>query len=230
MKYKTRGIVFNYIKFRESSIIARIYTDHFGLKNYIVNSVRTSKPRYPISYFQPLTMLDLIVYNREFNEINRIAEIKCSYAYKSVPYNIIKSTVAVFVTELLYKTLREEETNPELYRFLEDSLLYFDRVENDFMNFHLQFLFKYARFHGIEPIRISDMVHEIESNNFLVSIPRRDFEKIDHLIESPYDSKIIISNDLRRRILTMIILFYQIHFDHLKDLKSFKVLMEVFGD
>lgn len=230
MKYKTKGIVFNYIKFRETSIIARIYTDQFGLKNYIINSVRTSKPRYPISYFQPMSLLDMIVYNKEYNEINRVAEIKSLHTYRSMPYNLIKSTVALFMTELLYKTLREEEANPELYKFFEDSLLYFDQAEYDYMNFHLQFLFKYARFHGIEPIKISDMVHEIESNNFLVSISRRDFDKIDRLIESSYNSEVVISNDLRRKILSMIILFYQIHFDHLKELKSYKVLIEVFGD
>jgi DNA repair protein RecO (recombination protein O) len=228
MKYKTKGIVFNHIKFRESSIIARIYTDQFGLKNYIFNSVRTSKPRIPISYFQPLTMLDMIVYNKNHADINRVAEIKCRYSYLSVHYDVLKSTVALFITELLYKTLREEEANPELFRFLEESFMYYDMAEEGFVNFHLQFLFKYARYHGIEPIQIADMVHEIESNNFLVSIPRKDFEKIDQLIESPYTSGINLSNDLRRKLLSMIILFYQIHFDHLKDLKSFKVLMEVF--
>ena len=228
MKYKTKGIVFNHIKFRESSIIARIYTDQFGLKNYILNSVRSSKPRIPISYFQPLTMLDMIVYNKNHADINRVAEIKCGYTYKSLQYDVIKSSVTLFITELLYKTLREEEANPDMFRFFEESFMYYDMAEDDFMNFHLQFLFKYARYHGIEPIRIADMVHEIETNNFLVSIPRNDFDKIDRLIVSPYTSHINISNDLRRKLLSMIILFYQIHFDHLKDLKSFKVLMEVF--
>jgi DNA repair protein RecO (recombination protein O) len=228
MKYKAKGIVFNYVKFRESSIIARIYTDQFGLKSYIINSVRTQKPRYPISYFQPLTQLDMVVYNKYHAEINRVAEIKCRYAYTSLQYNIVKSAVALFITEILYKTLREEETNPELFEFFEDSLIYYDQADKDFTNFHIQFLLKYARYMGIEPIKISDMVHEIESNNFLVSLPRKDFKKIDRLIKSSYDSNIVISNELRRKLLSMIILFYQIHFDHLKELKSYKVLMEVF--
>lgn len=228
MKYKTKGIVFNHIKFRESSIIARIYTDQFGLKNYILNSVRSAKPRIPISYFQPLTMLDMIVYNKNHVDINRVAEIKCSYTYKSIQYDMVKSSVALFITELLYKTLREEEANPELFEFFEDSFRYYDLANDKFMNFHLQFLFKYARYQGIEPVRISDMVHEIESNNFLISISHKDFDKIDLLIENPYTSYTDISNELRRKLLSMIILFYQIHFDHLKDLKSYKVLMEVF--
>ncbi len=229
MKHKTKGIVFNFVKFRESSVIARIYTAQFGLKNYIVNNVRSSKPRYPVSYFQPMTLLDMVVYNKNHADINRIAEIKCWHPYKSIPYNVIKSSVALFITEILYKTLREEEANPELYNFLEESLLFFDNMEELSMNFHLQFLFKYARYQGIEPIKISDMVHEIESNNYLVSLPESDFRKIDQLIEAPYDSTITLSNELRRKILSMIILFYQIHFEHLKELKSYKVLMEIFN-
>ena len=70
---------------------------------------------------------------------------------------------------------------------------------------------------------------KIESNNFLVSIPKSSFENIDRLIESNYNAGIIISNDLRKKLLSMIILFYQIHFDQLKEIKSYKVLMEVFG-
>lgn len=230
MKYKTRGVVFNFIKFRETSIIARIYTDRFGLKNYVINSVRVSKPRYPIAYFQPMTLLDMVVYNKAHGDINRIYEIRNRYTYKTIPYNIIKSSVALFLTEMLYKTLREEEANPELFEFLEKSLLYYDREDTNFLNFHIQFLFKYARFQGIEPTRISDMIHEIESNNMLVSIPGRDFAAIDHLINSEYQTVHKISGALRRKLVSMLILFYQIHFDHLKELKSYKVLMEVFND
>lgn len=230
MKQKTKGIVFNFVKFRESSVITRIYTAQFGLKSYIVNNVRSSKPRYPISYFQPLTLLDMVVYNKNHAEINRISEIKCWHPYKSIPYNVIKSSIALFITEMLYKTLREEEGNPELYKFLEESLLFYDNSDVRFMNFHLQFLFKYARFQGIEPMKIADLVHEIESNNFLVSISRKDFKDIDRLIESEYSSEVIISNDLRRKLISAIILFYQIHFDQLKELKSYKVLMEVFSE
>ena len=172
----------------------------------------------------------MVVYNKNHADINRVAEIKCRYTYKSIQYNIVKSSVAMFITELLYKTLREEEANPELYKFLEDSFMYYDQADQNFVNFHLQFLFKYARYQGIEPIRISNMVHEIESNNFLISIPKKDFEKIDRLIASTYDTNIVLSNSLRRKLLSMIILFYQIHFDQLKELKSFKILMEIFDD
>ena len=229
MKHKTKGIVFNFVKFRESSVIARIYTSQFGLKNYIINNVRSSKPRYPVSYFQPMTLLDMVVYNKNHADINRIAEIKCWHPYKSIPYNVIKSSVALFMTEILYKTLREEEANPELYEFIEESLLFYDIMEGNYMNFHLQFLFKYARYQGIESLKITDMIHEIESNNYLVSLPKSDFRKIDQLIEAPYNSNNTLSNQLRRKLLTMIVLFYQIHFEHLKELKSFKVLMEIFN-
>jgi DNA repair protein RecO (recombination protein O) len=177
-----------------------------------------------------MTLLDMIVYNKEYAEINRVAEIKCRYAYQSIPYNITKSTVVLFMTEMLYKTLRQEEANPDLFDFLEDSLKYYDGVHKDFMNFHLQFLFKYARFQGIEPLKVSEMLQEIETNNFTASIPRREYDKIDRLIEGGYNTNIVISNDLRRKLLSMIILFYQIHFDNLKELKSVKVLMEVFSE
>lgn len=229
MKFKTKGIVFNYIKFRESSIIARIYTDQFGLKNYIINSVRTSKPRYPISYFQPLSQLEMVVYNKRDSDINRVAELKSVNTYQSIPYQIVKSSVVLFITEILFKTLKEEEVNQRMYEFFEQSFQYYDLSEDDYINFHLQFLFRYAKYLGFEPVKIANMINEIESGGFAVSLPKEDQSLVDLFIESNYEKPVNISNELRRKLLNILILFYQVHFDNLGEIKSHKVLMEVFS-
>jgi len=229
MKFKTKGIVFNYIKFRETSIIARIYTDQFGLKNYIINSVRTSKPRYPISYFQPLSQLEMVVYNKRDADINRIVELQSFNTYQSIPYQIVKSSVALFITEILFKTLKEEEENRHLYDFFEQSFQYYDLSKNHYVNFHLQFLFKYAKYLGFEPVKIANMLHEIEAGGFAISLPKEDQTLVDLFIESNYEKPVDITNELRRKLLNILILFYQVHFDNLSEIKSHKVLMEVFG-
>ena len=69
MLYKTRGIALNYIRYRESSIIAKIYTEAFGIQSYIVNGVRSSKSKTNrIALFQPLTLLDMVVYHKSKEE------------------------------------------------------------------------------------------------------------------------------------------------------------------
>jgi DNA repair protein RecO (recombination protein O) len=228
MKYKTRSIVFNFIKFRESSIIARIYTEKYGLKNYLINHVRSFKPRYPVSLFQPLTQLDMVVYNKPGSEINRIAEIKCLSTYHSIPFDVIKSTVCLFLTEILYKILREEEANRKLFDFLLDSFNYYDDAEAHHANFHLQFLLKLTSYLGINPVDVDEIIREIKSagSSYLISDPEK--KQFDQLIQYPYQANIGIDNQGRRKMLTLILLFYQHHFDHISNIKSLRILREVF--
>ncbi|MBS0000800.1 MAG: recombination protein O N-terminal domain-containing protein [Cyclobacteriaceae bacterium] len=225
MKFKTRSIVFNYVKFRESSIIARVYTEEYGLKNYIVNNVRSAKPRHPVSLFQPLTQLEMIVYNKPQAEINRIAEIKCAYPYHTIPFDVIKSTVCLFLTEILFKILREEEANKELFGFLTESFIYFDAELNHFTNFHLQFLIRLTGFLGISPVNVDEMIDEAQSPGF---VPESEKILFDKLIRQTYSEPVDLDNRERRKFLALILQFYQHHFDHLSEIKSFRILKEVF--
>ncbi len=228
MKHKTKGIVLNFVKFRESSIIARIYTEKFGLKSYIINNVRAAKPRYPVSLFQPLTQLEMVVYNKPNASINRVTELKCIYNYRTIPYQIAKSTVALFITEIFYKMLKEEDPNLDLYHFTETSLRIFDGKVMNFMNFHLQFLLKLTRYLGIAPMDAAEIIREIESGNPGFVLTDREQNLINELLDSPYNRKVNTSNEIRRNLLSHIMLFYQIHFDYIKEIKSYRILKEVF--
>ncbi len=84
MLVKTRGIVLNFIKFRETSIITRVYTEQLGPQTYIVNSVRKKGPGARIALFQPFTLLDMVVYTSPKGGITRISEYKCSYPFASI--------------------------------------------------------------------------------------------------------------------------------------------------
>ena len=86
MLVKTKGIVINHIKYKESSIIVRIYTEKLGLQSYIVNGVRSAKAKNKMALFQVLTILDLVAYYYEDqNKLNRISEIRCKQPYQSIP-------------------------------------------------------------------------------------------------------------------------------------------------
>ncbi len=124
MLHKTRGIVLNYIRYRETSIIVKIYTEEFGLQTYIENGVRSSRSRNKIALFQPLTLLDLIVYHRDNGSIMRISEIKCNTPFQTLPYQFVKTGIALFITEVLTKSLKEESGNPDMFWFLFQSILF----------------------------------------------------------------------------------------------------------
>ncbi|RYD89889.1 MAG: DNA repair protein RecO, partial [Sphingobacteriales bacterium] len=151
MLVKTRGIVLNYIRFRETSIIARIYTEELGLQSYIINGLRNKGTATRIALFQPFTLLSLVAYDTRKGSINRLSEYRCEHHFHKIPYDIRKSSIIIFLSEILSRSVREEEPNPMLYTFLHDAILGFDEMEDGFENFHLFFLLQLSWYLGFGP-------------------------------------------------------------------------------
>ena len=200
MRFKTEGIVINNFKHRETSIITKIYTARFGIQNYVVNSVRKAKPRYSLSLFQPLTILDLVVYHKG-GGLNRIAEIHCPKPFESITYDVKKSTISLFITEILSLSLHEEEENAAMFEYIVKSIWSFDRMSERYHNFHLQFLLKLSRFLGFgleSPEKLyTESMDSSKSGNYEL----KDYTKINELLKSDFMNEIMLNNEERRRIL-----------------------------
>lgn len=229
MLYKTRGIVLNFVKYRETSIVTRIYTEDFGLQSYIVNSVRGSnrKGRSKISFFQPLTLLDLVVYYKKTAGLTRISDIRCAEPYQTIPYHVTKSSIALFVTEVLNKSLKEEEGNKELFSFIQQSLLVFDNMETGYENFHLQFMLQLSRYLGFIPQSAHDFFTQVYE---MVGKPldmREEEKTLSQLLKNRYTDHTSVSRTMRQQLLHDMIRFYQWHVANFGEVKSLTVLREV---
>ena len=222
MLHKTRGIVLRFVKYGETSIIVTLFTELFGLQSYIVNGVRSKSRSNKIALYQPLTLLDLVVYHREHANINRIKEVKCLYPYQSIPTDVRKSTLAMFMIEIMNKTVKEESHAQELCEFLIHSFVTLDQMEDNTENFHLLFLLKLTRFLGFGAHNLSDVLG--------VRVTSRENEQIlETLLKSEYSDFVIIRNVERREILELILKFFADHIENLGEIKSIQVLREILG-
>lgn len=222
--YKTRGIVINYLKYGETSVIAKVLTEEFGVQSYIINSVRTRKPRYSMSLFQPLTILDLVVYKKKNSNLNRISEIETLVHSPGVQGNIHKSCIAMFISETLNRTLKDELEDRLLFGFVFDAIHFLEREESGFSNFHLFFLIKLSRFLGFAPHSGSEIVSQVYQRE-----PTEGSEKIsilDELIRGAVNEEVKMHVSMRRAILEDLIKFYQIHIENFGQLRSMDVLRE----
>lgn len=224
MLYKTRGIALSYIKYKESSIIARIFTESFGMQSYIINGIRSKNSKTKIALFQPLTLLELVVYHNKKKDIHRISEIKCNANFHSIPYDIRKTSIALFLNELLNKVLMDEGENEQLFEFLYESFQFFDVVETNFENFHLQFLIQLSRYMGIYPVSAVTLLKEI---GHAKANDKSFVGQIDFFIESGFDQHLKLNKSIRNEILMAVINYYRFHFDSIKEFKSIQVLREV---
>lgn len=224
MLSKTEGLVLRYVKYGESSIIVTIYTDKFGLSAFVVNGVRSIKSKGKIAFYQPMNLLDLVVYHKEGRDINRISEVKSLAPLNSIRDDIRKSSIAIFLNEILNKCLKEETRNEILFHFLKESIIELEQQEKDFQNFHLIFLLKLSRYLGFEPMNAEDIATDISG----VSAPLDQEHRLilNQLLKSDYRSPPQVSKALRTDILEIIIQFYRSHLE-LPEMKSTVVLHAV---
>lgn len=229
MLQKTKGIVLNYLKYGESSIIVRIFTEDFGLQSFIVNGVRSSKSKNKIALFQPLTLLDLVIYYREQAELHRIKEMKCTEPFNSIPFEFRKSGIALFVTEVLVKTLKREDQNPALYEFLRHAILVLDHLNQNYSNFHIQFMLKLSVYLGFSPGSAEELYEQVHPSGNNPDFAREEKKLLESLLLEGFENTIRLSSEQRKILLKNILVFYRLHIDNFGELKSLNVLQEVMG-
>lgn len=215
MLHKTRGIVIRYIRYRETSIIATIFTEEFGMRSYIINGIRSSKSKKSIAAFAPLTLLDLVVYQKDSSEIQRLSEWKRAVLQNDIYTNLKKSTVALFLSEILYKSIRESDPNPDLFDFVFHSIEWLDTAEEGLSDFHVQFLSKFTRYLGF------GLDYYVDEGSIKV---------LQEMGSKRYGKIIGLSRKERVNNLERLLLFYKEHIEGFGTVKSLPVLQTVFDD
>ncbi len=223
MIVKSKGIVLSYMKYGDTSIIARIFTEEGGYGSYIVNSIRSQKSKKSIGYFQPFTILDLVLYVKETRDLQRISEFKSHYPLHHIHQDLVKSSITLFLTEVFSKLLQSEQSpNPELYVFAEDSIQKFDQLSSGVENFHLQFLLKIGPYLGYA---IDDIDNLFSSTNKL-SPSNENHGIMDMLMKEDYGYQVRMGREARNAMLDSILEYYQ-HHAHIARPKSLEVLRSI---
>ena len=229
MLHKTQGIVFSYIKYRETSIIAKIFTDAFGIQAYLIQGVRSRKPRYNIALFQPLRLLDMVVYYKRQSSIQRVSEVRCYAPHSDILTNIHKATMAVFLAEFLAKVIREEEHNAQLFNFLWREVVRLNEQTTGYEFFYLTFMLRLSHYLGFGISTFQDIYTHLRRSGQYWEIDQKALEDLDSMLPGQHEVRrpINIDKASRRRITEAIIKFYQLHIGSLDTLKSLRVLQEI---
>ena len=152
MLQPTRGIVLKSVKYGDTSLIVTVFTRTFGVQSYIVQGIRSAKAKQQrAGLMQPATLLDMVVYNKPQQNLQRIREFQPAYSYMSLHEEIIKNSIALFSVELLLRLLPEHAPMPEVFDFVFDYLCTLDREHaGDCANLPLFFIICISRLLGYE--------------------------------------------------------------------------------
>lgn len=241
MLHKTRGIVFKTTDYSESSVVVQIFTEKFGLQSYLINGVKKPKAKISRNMLQPLHLVDMVVYHKPAGSIQRIAEMKNSPVLLSIPYDIIKSCIAMFLNEVLYKSVKQQTPDENSFDFIFHAIEWLDNATHGLANFHLVFLVQLTRYLGFYPhsenaVNASyfDMKNGVFSNyrpDSLSYLSPPHTQNFMALLQSSFAhlQYLKLSNDERRYLINKMLEYYALHVEGFGYIKSHEVLEEVLG-
>lgn len=239
MLQHTLGIVFRSVKYGETSLISKVYTEQFGIQSYIIKGARSSKSKTKAGLLQPLSLLDMQVYHRENKNINHLKEINPAVIFTSIPFDVLKSSVGIFMIEILLQTIREEEKNPTLFRFLFDTIKELDERKDSVKDFHLLFLVRLSKLLGFFPsgnFSGRNNYFDLQEGIFTSSPPSHPLFlsgdsalAFSALIQSAENGKTIpdFSSGKRKELLNNLLTYYGLHISNFKNIRTVKILEEV---
>lgn len=239
MLYKTRGIVLKNTLYSENSVVVQVFTEKFGIQSYLINGVKKAKAKIPFNILQPLHLLEMVVYYKANTQIQRVSEARPLPIFKSIPYHVVKNTVVQFLNEVLYKSIRQQQADENLFDFIYNAINWFDETEDLIVNFHLAFLLKLSRFLGFSPheqLHKDQKYFDLQEGDFTSVMPVHPYfiDEIDanyflSLFSTPFEkiNEIKLSNTTRRNLLDKILVYYTLHTASFGQIKSHQILEEV---
>ncbi|MBN2523029.1 MAG: DNA repair protein RecO [Bacteroidales bacterium] len=221
MLCNTKAIVFQSIKYGESSCIIKTYTEKFGKQSFLVHGVRKKKSKINAYLLQPFSLIEIIAYIKETRDLHKIKEIKPFVFLKTIHFDIRKSSIALFLSEIINRTLHEVEPNNQLFDYLNHAIQILDISNEGIENFHLIFLMQFTKFLGIFPKNNVDLKKYNSPNSF----------PIENLLDiSLTDTKKLrIDNPSRSELLDQLLHYYHDHIEGMNKIKSLDVLRNVFA-
>lgn len=240
MLIKTRGIILRTIKYSETSVIMDVFTEEKGLRSYIVSGVRSKKPKVAASLLQPMNLLNMVAYHRDDKSLCRTKELSAEHLYESIPFNIGKGAVGMFITELLQKTIKEPGEQEELFDFLYGFFLFLDKTKDPVKNIHLWFMLQYSAYLGFMPgdrYTEGTPIFDLQEGMFMEtaasthSLQSHFAKLLDDFLYCEVSNchEISLSKEDRKFLLKELIKYYKLHVESLTELKAYAVLETVFG-
>lgn len=234
------GVVLHALRFKEDSIIVDIFTEQYGAVPFLVKVPRGRRPSLHAQLLRPLNILQVSFDYRPRLSLQKLTEVRLAVPYSSLPYDSIKETLALFLSEFLYYALRHETANLPLLHFLCNSFQWLDLKEGSLANFHIVFLVQLSRHLGFWPqteglaegmlyFDLNEGAYRREPALGSCCLGVEESALVPVLTRLTYGSMHLLrlSSEQRNQVLETLLTYYRLHVPEFPSLKSVEVLREV---
>lgn len=215
-----------------------MYTEQKGHQTFVINSVRKAKAVTPASSLQLLSLVDMVAYHQDHRKIHRIKELRLEYPWQSIPFDMRKSAVVTCLAEMCSKCITTADPHPELFAFLHSALISYDQPQQYDRDFLIRFLVGLSQYLGfgleIPHPEAGDKYFDLMEGHLVSSRPVHnylmelgDLNILRKIMEAGHLEKVDVPLEVRRRIVDLLILYYQLHVESLQEVHSLKILREL---
>ncbi len=237
--YKAHGIVLHTVRYGEKSVVAYLLTDTLGRQTYLVGGAGGKGRGSKTSLLQPMFPLDIEGLESPRSQMHRFREVSLSFPLRSMPFDVRKTTIAMFMAEVIYRLVKESEPNSPLFDFVRRSVEALDAMETGVANFHLWFMASLSRFLGFFPgneYREGDWF-DIKEGLYVgtpplhgIAMTQANAAVFDRLVNCSVSELADVGLNRERRVefLNSILVYFGYHLDAIHKVRSVDILREVF--
>ena len=240
MLSKTRGIVLHSIAYNDKYSIVHLYTESFGRASYLVSRSRGRKSTVSHALFSPFSVLDMEVDHKNNRDIHRIKEVRSHFPTSNLSCDPIKNIVTLFLSEVVFRIVRETEPDEALFNFLLYAVQELESTQKSVANFHLVFLLHLLHHQGVFPSIESyneEAYFDLLNGEFIDSIPMHKHYLNQH--ESTVFAQLLRINfenmhafDFARTervsIIQNMLAYYRLHLPPFAEIKSIAIMQSLF--
>ena len=212
----TELIILHSTKFGENSIVAHTLSKEYGRRSFLIRGVGK---RGTMTLMLPLKILEAEIVETSKSTLYTARNLSAKYPLSGIRNSIAKNSMTLFMSEVLYRTIKEGANEQGLFEWCEKNILLLDAMQSDFSNFHIRFLLELAVVLGFSP----------ESQD-LMPFVREHYPLVERFMkESMADAMLIpLNGAIRNEIAEEILRYIEYHSESAVNVASLKVLRELF--
>lgn len=216
MTTNTELIVLHTTKFGENSLVVHTLSRDYGRRSFLIRGVGKKSN---MSFFLPLTLLEADVVESSKSTLFVAKNIVSRHPLMGIRNNLYKNSITMFMSEVLFRIVREGAYEQGLYEWCEKNILLLDAIQTDFSNFHIRFLLELAVALGFSP----------ESQDLMPFVGDH-YPVVEKFMSMPFAESMLIplNGSVRNEIAEEILRYIEFHTESAVNVNSLKVLRELF--
>ena len=215
MTTNTELIVLHTTKFGENSLVVHTLSRDYGRRSFFIRGAGKRQ----MSLFLPLNILEADVQESTKSTLFTARNLSARFPLSGIRNSMFKNSMTMFMSEVLFRVLKEGAHEPGLYEWCAKSIFLLDAIETDFSNFHIRFLLEFAVALGFSP-QAKDLEPFVGEH----------YPIVERFMREPFAESMLIplTGAVRNELSEEILRYIEFHTESSANVNSLKVLHELF--